>query len=96
MSITQILPSHLISAVEARILDTATTFIKNLYITALLGEGISWNTEGNAIILTDNDEILLKVIKKYYNQTKITSFVRQLNFYGFKKDMIINASTKVM
>lgn len=90
-----LIAQNIVSDLEARILDTVTTFIKNLYLTAQLGQGISWNYDGTAIVFCQNEHLLVKIIERIYNQTKVSSFVRQLNFYGFSKVMVMNPLTKV-
>lgn len=46
---------------------------------------ISWVENGRAFKVHNLDAFLEKVIPKYFNQTKLKSFQRQLNFYGFTK-----------
>ena len=46
---------------------------------------IHWNDEGNGIVIIDIDNLCKKVLPKYYNHTNYSSFVRQLNMYGFSK-----------
>mmetsp|Transcript_16924 Transcript_16924/g.21415 ORF Transcript_16924/g.21415 Transcript_16924/m.21415 type:complete len:345 (-) Transcript_16924:343-1377(-) len=56
----------------------------------LLEEGkhsdiISWQPHGRCFILRKPHEFLIKVMTKYFKQTKLTSFQRQLNLYAFKR-----------
>lgn len=46
---------------------------------------ISWNGEGDTFIIFSPDLFAQKVMSKYFKSTKFNSFIRQLNFYGFKK-----------
>ena len=48
-------------------------------------EIISWNIEGTGIIIKDTIAFCQTVLPKYYNHQKYSSFVRQLNLYGFHK-----------
>ena len=52
---------------------------------------ISWNDEGTHVLIKDIYKLSDEVLPKYYNHRKYTSFVRQLNMYGFykTKDIII-------
>jgi hypothetical protein len=46
---------------------------------------ISWETHGRAFKIHKAPEFKEKILSKYFNQTKITSFYRQLNLYGFSR-----------
>ena len=46
---------------------------------------ISWNKEGTGIIIKDSIALCQSVLPKYYNHQNYSSFVRQLNLYGFHK-----------
>ena len=46
---------------------------------------VSWSPEGDAITIDSHNELLESILAKYFNLTKISSFVRQLNLYGFNK-----------
>lgn len=46
---------------------------------------ISWQPHGRSFILRDPQAFLAKVMNKYFKQTKLTSFQRQLNLYAFKR-----------
>lgn len=52
---------------------------------------ISWNDEGTHLLIKDTYKLSDEVLPKYYNHRKYSSFVRQLNMYGFykTKDIII-------
>ncbi len=56
----------------------------------LLEEGkypdvISWQPHGRCFLLRKPHEFLTKVMTKYFKQTKLTSFQRQLNLYAFRR-----------
>ena len=46
---------------------------------------IYWNKEGKGIIIANIYEFSNMVLPKYYNHSNYSSFVRQLNLYGFHK-----------
>ena len=48
-------------------------------------EIISWNKEGTGIIIKNTIALCQSVLPKYYNHHNYSSFVRQLNLYGFHK-----------
>ncbi len=56
----------------------------------LLEEGkypdiISWQPHGRCFLLRKPHEFVTKVMTKYFKQTKLTSFQRQLNMYAFRR-----------
>lgn len=44
---------------------------------------ISWATHGRCFIVHKPNDFVKKVMPKYFSQSKLTSFQRQLNLYGF-------------
>ena len=46
---------------------------------------ISWQPHGRCFLLHKPQEFVRVVMSKYFNQSKITSFQRQLNLYGFTR-----------
>ena len=48
-------------------------------------EIIYWNKEDGGIIIADINKFSSMILPKYYNHNKYSSFVRQLNLYGFHK-----------
>lgn len=48
-------------------------------------ELIKWNKSGDSIIIVDPNRFSRDLLPKYFKTKKFNSFVRQLNFYGFKK-----------
>jgi hypothetical protein len=44
---------------------------------------ICWRIHGRAFVIHNSKEFCVRVIPQYFNQSKITSFLRQLNLYGF-------------
>ena len=46
---------------------------------------ISWNIEGNGLIIKNITKLCEIILPKYYKHNNYSSFVRQLNIYGFHK-----------
>lgn len=46
---------------------------------------ISWSANGRSIIIWDTWALEQEVLSKYFNHNNYSSFVRQLNLYGFSK-----------
>ena len=64
------------------------TFLSKLYDilnNTTFKEIIYWNKEGKGIIIANIYEFSNMVLPKYYNHSNYSSFVRQLNLYGFHK-----------
>lgn len=59
--------------------------LHNLLEENLHGNVISWQPHGRCFILRKPKEFLAEVMPKYFKQTKLTSFQRQLNLYGFNR-----------
>lgn len=69
-------------------------FVEKLF--NLLGENqkyIHWDKEGKIVVISDKDK-LEKILPQKFNHDKFSSFVRQLNIYGFKKIINIENSTE--
>lgn len=64
---------------------TATAFPVRLF-TMLENEDaaiIDWTSDGRAFKVIDLNRFREEILPKYYRHSKITSFQRQLNLYGF-------------
>lgn len=48
-------------------------------------EIVDWNFEGTSIVIKNPVEFAQKVLNQYFKHKNLTSFVRQLNMYGFHK-----------
>ena len=46
---------------------------------------IEWNSEGTSFVVQDQDKFSRLVLPKYFKHSNFTSFIRQLNMYGFHK-----------
>jgi heat shock transcription factor, other eukaryote len=46
---------------------------------------VRWTGEGDAFIITDKNQFSDKVLPIYFKHKNLSSFIRQLNIYGFKK-----------
>ena len=46
---------------------------------------ISWNRDGTAIVIHDQENLTKVVLPAYLQINKFKSFIRQLNYYGFKR-----------
>jgi len=44
-----------------------------------------WSVDGNRLIVKDPDKFQTSIIPQYFKHNKLSSFVRQLHFYGFHK-----------
>ncbi|CAG8490322.1 6786_t:CDS:2 [Ambispora leptoticha] len=67
-------------------LDTVSVFVAKLY--QLLDsdeykEYLTWNDTGDVFVICNMDEFAANVLPKFFKHCKFTSFVRQLNIYGF-------------
>lgn len=49
------------------------------------GEIASWTSDGKSFVVKDPDRFAAEAVPQCFNHHKFSSFVRQLNFYGFRK-----------
>ncbi|KAL1803971.1 hypothetical protein ACET3Z_032618 [Daucus carota] len=46
---------------------------------------VSWGKDNNSFVVWDPDAFALQLLPKYFKHSKLSSFIRQLNTYGFRK-----------
>ena len=57
-------------------------------------EFIHWNEDGTKVVISDPIKFTINVLPKYFTHKNYSSFVRQLNKYGFSKKNNILISTE--
>jgi len=50
-------------------------------------DAIGWSESGNSFYLKPNDDFIKKVLPRYFRHSNYSSFQRQLNLYGFHKEL---------
>jgi hypothetical protein len=65
----------------------ASAFLSKTYamISALDGVVGGWSKNGDTMVIFDSEKFASEVIPQYFKHNNFRSFVRQLNFYGFRK-----------
>jgi len=66
-----------------------TTFLKNTYEilnNQSLNSIIRWTEDGGSFVITDIYNFTNSVLPKYFKHKNLSSFIRQLNMYGFSKE----------
>lgn len=49
-------------------------------------ELVRWSESGDTLIITDINTFSDKILPEYFNHSNYSSFIRQLNMYGFRKE----------
>lgn len=62
-------------------------FLRKTFV--MLGESpteiVSWTSDGLSFVVNNADKFAEHIIPRYFKHNNMASFVRQLNFYGFRK-----------
>ncbi|XP_041428535.1 heat shock factor protein 3-like [Xenopus laevis] len=48
---------------------------------------IAWNTNGQTFSILDEQRFTKEILPRYFKHSNLSSFIRQLNMYGFRKVM---------
>ena len=56
---------------------------------------ISWDLEGKKIVIFDSMKLCKEILPKFYKHRNYSSFIRQLNLYGFRKTKGINENLEI-
>eukprot|EP00601_Ochromonadales_sp_CCMP2298_P005453 CAMPEP_0173207604 /NCGR_PEP_ID=MMETSP1141-20130122/22027_1 /TAXON_ID=483371 /ORGANISM="non described non described, Strain CCMP2298" /LENGTH=147 /DNA_ID=CAMNT_0014133911 /DNA_START=74 /DNA_END=514 /DNA_ORIENTATION=+ len=67
--------------------DSNATFPQKLFVMMEIEDGdiVHWAPHGFAFVVTNQERFLKDIVPKYFKHTKLTSFQRQLNLYGFRR-----------
>eukprot|EP00127_Corallochytrium_limacisporum_P004937 Clim_evm11s195 gene=Clim_evmTU11s195 len=49
------------------------------------GEMIKWTQDGKSLVVYNRDKFAAEIIPRYFKHNRISSFIRQLNLYGFHR-----------
>ncbi|KAJ1655728.1 hypothetical protein IWQ61_004565 [Dispira simplex] len=80
--------SLLTSPTNSKAPSTSTTFVHKLYdmvVDPQYQHLISWNYSGTSFVVCSINEFSKEVLPKHFKHNNFSSFVRQLNMYGFHK-----------
>eukprot|EP01031_Cornospumella_fuschlensis_P034334 gene34334-41559_t len=79
--------SHTTGDSDVDYANSTLTFPQKLFILMEkeAGDVIQWASHGLCIRIVDEDTFVDVLMPKYFKQTKLTSFQRQLNLYGFRR-----------
>jgi HSF-type DNA-binding len=47
---------------------------------------VKWSDSGDSLIITDINTFSDQILPEYFNHNNYSSFIRQLNMYGFRKE----------
>lgn len=74
-----------IQAAEKRSLPAFLTKLYRMVDAPETDPWVQWNDQGTSFIIPNSQTLAEKVLGHHFNHNKFTSFVRQLNMYGFHK-----------
>ncbi|OCT67203.1 hypothetical protein XELAEV_18038486mg [Xenopus laevis] len=52
---------------------------------------IAWNTNGQTFCILDEQRFTKEILPRYFKHSNLSSFIRQLNMYGFRKVMSLES-----
>ncbi|KAM5146298.1 LOW QUALITY PROTEIN: heat shock factor protein 3-like [Mantella aurantiaca] len=55
------------------------------------GDVITWNWDGQNFCILDDQRFSKEILPKYFKHNNLSSFIRQLNMYGFRKVMSLES-----
>ncbi|CAO2623641.1 Heat shock factor protein 3 [Lemmus lemmus] len=67
---------------------TVPSFLTKLWLLvddAILDHVIHWSKDGQSFQIVNEENFSKQILPKYFKHNKISSFIRQLNIYGFRK-----------
>ncbi|KAL6063366.1 hypothetical protein STEG23_021181, partial [Scotinomys teguina] len=62
---------------------------------AILDHVIHWSKDGHSFQIVNEDVFSKEILPKYFKHNKISSFIRQLNMYGFRKIIGLQSETTI-
>lgn len=81
------LPAPVPDSVQLSIPSSIPSFILKIYdlIETVPNDIVTWTEDDAGFLIKDTKRLERDFLHLYFNHSKLTSFVRQLSFYGFRK-----------